>query len=268
MIKATEKPIEEMLDYSGLDYSIQLKINGTRTIWDGTNLISNDGIKRNDRFKEIATFLSKFNCKLDGELALSCVSNVADVSRKENWNKARYYVFDIYELDGIDVTNLPLKDRLALLEGLIKRFDRLTIEHKIRMIPSFPEMDIAWDYVKRYNLEGLVVKNLNLVNPSDLFTEIRLDIKVKNWHETKERIKDWDGNLIDSHSHGCFITESDNRVSALTHENARTFIKLKDLKPLFAEFYYLEKSDSGKFIQPKLKRIIDDENKIYYERMI
>ena len=260
MIKAIEKDIGEVLSYSGSDYSIQLKVNGTRTTWNRFKLVSNDGIDRTNRFKHISDSLNKIDIVLDGEMALGFNGNVFDVSRKENWNKATYWLFDVYSLDGIDVRDKPLKERLVLLKQIAERLGN----QNIKVIPQFEEVDIAWDFILQNKCEGLVIKNLLLTNPSELYEEIRLDIKVKNWHEGKEQIKDWDS----SGGHGAFTTVNDNRLSALTVKNGHLFLSLKDIKPLFAEFDYMEITSSGKFFQPQLKRIIDNEGKIYFERGI
>ena len=96
-IKEIKKPQAEHL--SSFDYDISLKLDGTLIYFIDGKLFS-PRCERTERFKHIVDILikSKFpNCM--GEMFLDKPNScVFDVSRKENWNKAKFMIFDLIDI--------------------------------------------------------------------------------------------------------------------------------------------------------------------------
>jgi ATP-dependent DNA ligase len=256
MIKAKELKIEDVLDLEGKDYSIQLKVDGTRQYWDKDKFLSERGIDNTTKFKHISDVLKNHKVVLDGELALGFNHTVFDITKKENWNKATYWIFDLIELDGFDFRGVCLENRLKQLKYFVESLDCLYI----KMIPTFPEVDVAWDYVLKNNLEGIVIKKLNEKYPDvDYFTEVRTDIKVKYKKEGKEKIVGFEqGNVK-----GAFVLENGSKISSLSSEVGLVWLGMRN-KDIYCEFEYLTKTPDGKFFQPILKRLVDDNNNVIW----
>jgi len=249
MLKPTDIKLE--LAQKWINHLIELKYDGTRGLYLKGDLFTERKIIRNDRFPQIIKALKGIDCILDGEIALSETSNVFDVSRKVNWYKAKYFVFDILELNGEDLRGLSLlKRRFILISELGK------LKSKYLNLPrTFKTLKEGWDYVKKNNREGLIIKDLTSTYPKgDIFKGIRSKnwFKLKNWKETELEVI---GHEKGSDK-GTFILKDNIRISALSPKMVIEWKDLRQKGTVFAEVSYLKKTDSGKLFQPILKRLV------------
>jgi len=226
------------------NYIVQMKLDGTRTIWEKGNLISPErDIFKSDRYRHIANELKGFNGVLDGEIFLPN-GNLFAVSSSENWNKCRYAVFDILEYDGQNLRGIPYQDRRKLLIALIQARNWKSIE----FVKEFPSVSEGWDFVKSQDLEGLVLKS-----PEGSYTDTRSWnwVKVKNYHEAVIEILEH----IAGSDKGRFVLANGGKMSALSPDFVEQYKKLKAKGKVFAEIEYLYLTKEKKYFQPILKRL-------------
>lgn len=115
------------------DWVFETKYDGYRAmaICDGNggvNLYSRNLLQFNTAYPVIASDVGKipFPCHLDGEIVVEDAKGVSRFQLLQNYRstgkgKLKYYIFDILQLQGKDVTELPLIDRKQLLKLLLKQ---------------------------------------------------------------------------------------------------------------------------------------------------
>ena len=210
-------------------FDITLKRDGTQIEWKNGCLLSKRDLVRNDRFPHIVKLLkdNKFpDCV--GEMYIQ-KGNVFDVSRSENWCRALFMPFDLY-------MNKPLEQRQELIDKLINKIKSKSITKPIR----FDSIKEGWDYVKKNNGEGLVLKG-----ESGWF-------KIKILQESKVEVAKWEkGN-----TKGTFILKDNNRISGTSVDFVNQFLEWKKQgKKVMAECEYAFLTDSKKMFQPRLRRL-------------
>lgn len=118
--------------FKDTDWIFEIKWDGYRAVTEITNtaikFYSRNGIDFSERFPVIYNALQKIkhNCILDGEIVLLNNKNLPDFQRLQNYENNLdlpliYYVFDLLELDGKNIENLPLTDRKSLLKKLLAK---------------------------------------------------------------------------------------------------------------------------------------------------
>ncbi len=226
------------------DVLVEAKIDGARHTWDGKNIISDRGIVRNDRFPHIVDELKRIPFVGRGEVAIP-FGNVLLLNKKENWSKARFYMFDVYNWQGQNVrdsdaaSNRHILETMAKTLGFGKNFFHLRIPFK------FSDFQTGWAYVLKHSLEGLVLKELNGFR----------QFKVKYMKEIKVPII----GLEPGKAKGAFqilVNGTVGRCSALSVGHIQLYkdILAKGLPP-YAEIEYLFMTDNGIPFQPRLRRI-------------
>lgn len=209
-------------------FDITLKYDGTLMFWNGTDLVSDRGIVRTDRFRHIAKMLKEKNIpSCMGEIYVTKEdigkkrTCVFDISSSENWSKARYCVFS------------P--------DNVVELVDELDSDMIHKPI-SFLDLDRAWEYVLENNEEGLVLKS-----GKELY-------KVKAKTEIKEPIVEWES----SKDKGTFILKSGNRISGTSMGFVKQYqdIKAKG-KVAQAEVEMLFITEGNKYFQPVLREIVE-----------
>lgn len=100
----------------------------------------------------------KLNAILDGEIVVVDDNGQANFGALQNWRSEAdgtllYYIFDILWLDGYDLKELPLTDRKAILESVIKPNDIIKLSQAFET--SGTEMLEA---AKQMGLEGIMAK--------------------------------------------------------------------------------------------------------------
>jgi len=232
-LKITELKPEQAQKRDFSDMDITLKRDGTLIYFKNGELES-PRCNRSERFKHILNILKEKEMPdCYGEIYIE-KGNVFDVSRSENWNKAKFMPIDLED------NQLDYSERQVLLKKLVEEISNESITKLLK----FKDFDEGWDYVKESNGEGLVIRNN------------RNWFKVKILQEAKVEIKQH----IPSKEKGTFILIDDNKVSGTSKEFVRTFweIKAQGKKPI-AEIEYQFLTKNGSYFQPRLRRIFVEE---------
>lgn len=228
---------------------VELKVDGSSMTWDGSSFTSDRDIVRNDRFSHVCKELANIDAKVCGEIAIPG-SNVQQLIKRENWHKARFYLFDVLEYKGKDVKGEdPVKIRSIIDDILRSRWSHL---RSCRRFNNFTE---GWDYVEkelaagRY-AEGLMLKDSN----SRLY-------KVKRLQEGKYPVVGFEQGALK----GAFVIMMPNGETGKVSGTSVDFVKkYNDLlaaneKPYVEiEFQFL--TDRGIPFQPRLRRLDTEAN--------
>lgn len=174
------------------DWIFENKYDGYRTVAvinpnEDVQLYSRNEISFNTNFKPIVEELKKIDhaVVLDGEVVVEDDKGKASFQLLQNYLKTglgniKYYVFDLLNLDGSLVTQLPTLDRKELLKILFNKykFDRIIYaDHTLG------------DGIKQFELatknreEGIVAKKANSIYLSDKRSHDWLKIKTANQEE-------------------------------------------------------------------------------------
>ena len=226
---------------------VEHKVDGACMTWDGTNLVSERGVVRNDRFPHIVAELSQFDWKLQGEIAVPG-GHVLQINAKANWPKGRFYAFAITEMDGEDWEDAtPVDTRRKLDEFFSKGTN--TFDH-LRTVKRFKSFAEGWKHVERANrkgyAEGVVMKP----------EQGGKGFKIKNWKEAKMPIVGHDAGSVK----GSFrILSPNGEVSGCSALSVGFVKAYNDLiaageKP-YAELEYLLLTDNGVPFQPRLRNV-------------
>ena len=220
---------------------IEAKIDGGRHTWDGQRLLSERDIDRSDRFPHIVAELKKMPWEVRGEVAIP-MGNVLQLNKRENWPKARFYAFDMFNWQGLDTRDsLPLENRQLIKDafGQAPRFDHL------RYPFAFKDFATGWAHVLKHKLEGLVLKQL----------DGRKTFKTKKLSEEKIPIV----GFIPGAAKGAFIIERKGVSSKISGTSAYYVDKYNAMLAAgecpYAEVEYLFLTDNGKPFQPRLRAI-------------
>lgn len=218
---------------------IELKIDGSRITYHKGNIVSDRGVNRNERYSHVVEELKKINWKVRGEMAIPG-GNVIQLNKAVNWHKAKYFVFDIYELDGKDVSHLSPSEGRKLIEKVLKgrKLKHITVPRK------FSSFKQGWDYVKKHDAEGLVLK-----------TKAGVCYKTKLLKEEKLPVV----GHVKGKSKGAFLIEREgvqSKVSGTSEAFLKAYrILLKRGEQAYAEIEYSFLTDDGTPFQPRLRRL-------------
>jgi bifunctional non-homologous end joining protein LigD len=149
------------------DWVYELKFDGIRAcaVKDGSkiSLVSRNGNELRTRFPEIATAMKNLpveECVIDGEIVAldeegrSSFQLLQALELEERKSPIRYYVFDVLQLNGKSLLQLPLVQRKALLAKLCEE-----VEDPIRYSGEISgDAKSLLSEVKRRGLEGLIGK--------------------------------------------------------------------------------------------------------------
>ena len=130
------------------------------------------------RFAEVARALPRAlrspSCVLDGEVCALDESGRSSFSlMQQGTGRLVYYVFDLLELDGEPLLDLPLVDRQERLGGVLDRRSRA-----VRLSETFEDGEALLEAAKDEGLEGVVAKRA-----SSRYEERRS----RNWMKVKVR---------------------------------------------------------------------------------
>lgn len=149
---------------SGAGWRFEVKFDGYRTIAyvrEGTALLkSRTGQDLTRRFSTIATAIERAvkssDCVLDGEICALDEQGQPSFSAMQQARAGTplvYYAFDLLELDGEPLLDLPLVERRGRLESLLDRRSR-----RVRLSEAFADGPALFEAAKEQGLEGVVAK--------------------------------------------------------------------------------------------------------------
>jgi bifunctional non-homologous end joining protein LigD len=151
----------------GAGWAFEVKWDGYRAIatlasGDAT-LTSRNGNDLTARFQSVAKELSKAvktpDCVLDGEVCALDEEGRSSFSAMQQGKAGTpivYYVFDVLEIEGEPVIDLPFVERRKLLEGLLDRRNKT-----VRLSETFDDGKALLEAAKQQHLEGIIAKRLD-----------------------------------------------------------------------------------------------------------
>jgi bifunctional non-homologous end joining protein LigD len=151
----------------GVGWTFEVKWDGYRAIarlaGGDVTLTSRKGNDLTTRFSGVARELSKAvktpDCVLDGEVCALDESGRSSFSAMQQGKPGTpivYYAFDVLEIDGEPVADLPLVERRKRLEGLLDRRNRT-----VRLSETFDDGKALLEAAKQQHLEGIMAKRLD-----------------------------------------------------------------------------------------------------------
>jgi len=229
---------------------VELKVDGSKINWDGSEFRSERDVVRNDRYSHVCTELANIDAKVSGEIAIPG-SNVLQLNKKENWHKARYYIFGVEEYKGKDVSGeSPKRIRQIINEILRPRWNHL------RSCREFPDFKSGWQFVEREiaanrYAEGLILRDAN-----------SRQYKIKKLLEGKFPVVGFEKGAMK----GAFLILMPNGETGKVSGTSVAFVNKYDTmlaaneKP-YVEIEYQFLTDRGIPFQPRLRRL-DTENNL------
>jgi bifunctional non-homologous end joining protein LigD len=151
----------------GVGWTFEVKWDGYRAIarlaGGDVTLTSRKGNDLTTRFSGVARELPKAvktpDCVLDGEVCALDESGRSSFSAMQQGKPGTpivYYAFDVLEIDGEPVADLPLVERRKRLEGLLDRRNRT-----VRLSETFDDGKALLEAAKQQHLEGIMAKRLD-----------------------------------------------------------------------------------------------------------
>jgi ATP-dependent DNA ligase len=251
-----EKDIENL--EKSKNYIFELKVDGERCMLiykDGVfELINRKGFNKIFTYPEVKNITFKTEVKsiiLDGEIA-TFDGRQSTLLKRQTTDKLKvallqkiypitYWVFDILELNGIDLRDKPLLKRKEILS------ETLSENRWIRILPYTTNGLKLWEFVNQEELEGIVAKDKN--SP---YTVGRKDwIKIKRRIEVVCRVLGWN-EKSERGSYGSIQTDrGDLGLLSMKHkEEYDELVKKYGLGNFYAKATCLEIMSSGKMRFP------------------
>ncbi|TDO96999.1 DNA ligase D [Flavobacterium sp. 245] len=163
LASTVEKPFDDE------EWVFENKYDGYRTIAvinpPKVELFSRNQISFNNSFKAIADELKKIDhtVVLDGEVVVENDAGRADFQMLQNYLKTgignlKYYVFDLLNLDGNNLTELSLLERKELLKILFNKYSFSNIQYSEHSIGDGSKQ---FENARKNNSEGIIAKKAN-----------------------------------------------------------------------------------------------------------
>jgi bifunctional non-homologous end joining protein LigD len=171
----------------GEGWTFEVKFDGYRELayirGGECRLVSRNGNDLTGRFGDVARALVKAvrspNAVVDGEVARIDTSGRTSFSElQQGSGRLVYYAFDLLELDGRPLVDLPLIERKAQLEQLI---DLRT--GSVAVSEGFDDGDALFEVAREQGLEGIVAKRVDSTYKSGRRTRDWLKLKTENTDE-------------------------------------------------------------------------------------
>jgi len=151
----------------GAGWAFEVKWDGYRAIatesGGDVTLTSRNGNDLTTRFQNVAKEIPKVvktpDCVLDGEVCALDESGRSSFSAMQQGKPGTpvvYYVFDVLEIEGEPVIDLPLVERRKLLEGLLDRRNKT-----VRLSETFDDGQALLEAATQQRLEGIMAKRLD-----------------------------------------------------------------------------------------------------------
>jgi bifunctional non-homologous end joining protein LigD len=171
----------------GAGWTFEVKWDGYRAITtlagSEATLTSRNGNDLTARFGNVARELAKAvktpDCVLDGEVCALDESGRSSFSAMQQGKPETpivYYVFDVLEVEGEPLVDLPLVDRRKRLEQLLDRRNKT-----VRLSDTFEDGRSLYDAAKQQGLEGVLAKRLD--SRYAVGRRTRDWLKIKTHHE-------------------------------------------------------------------------------------
>jgi len=151
----------------GGDWTFEIKWDGYRALGYVRNgeakLFSRRGNELTERFPEVARALEKAvrspECVVDGEVCALDENGRPSFSAMQQGKRSLVYaVFDVLEVDGVPVVDLPLEERRQRLEALLDL--KTKGAQLVQMSAGFDDGEALFEAAQQQQLEGVMAKKL------------------------------------------------------------------------------------------------------------
>jgi bifunctional non-homologous end joining protein LigD len=150
----------------GAGWSFEVKWDGYRALayvrGSETTLVSRNRNDLTSRFASVASAVSRAtkspDCVLDGEVCALDENGRSSFSAMQQGKPGTpivYYAFDVLEVDGEPLVELPLVERRKRLEQLLDKRNRV-----VRLSEAFDDGKALYEAAKQQRLEGIMAKRL------------------------------------------------------------------------------------------------------------
>ena len=188
-------PIAAQRSPSGPDWVHEVKFDGYRSQLhkQGEEVLvySRNGADFTRRFRTIAAALANFPVRsfiLDGEIVANNAEGAPDfytLHLRRSGVDISMWVFDILELNGVDLRSLPLWQRRQKLQQLVAKIDM----PMIRLSETFDDPQKLLEVCEEHGLEGVVSKR-RLAPYTSGRSRHWIKVKTAAWRErNRERYK-------------------------------------------------------------------------------
>jgi bifunctional non-homologous end joining protein LigD len=169
----------------GGDWFFEVKWDGYRAVSyvSGSEVVmrsrrGNDFTEKFDRVaKEIPKAIKTPDCVLDGEVCALDENGRASFSEMQTLKPTTpliYYVFDLLEVEGTSLVDLPIEERRTRLEDLLDSRNRT-----VRLSEFFDDGDALYEAAKEQGLEGIVAKHVG--------TRYAVGKRTRDWLKVKAK---------------------------------------------------------------------------------
>jgi bifunctional non-homologous end joining protein LigD len=171
----------------GEGWTFEVKFDGYRALayirGGECKLVSRNGNDLTGRFADVAKALVKAvrspNAVVDGEVArIDTTGRTSFSELQQGSGQLVYYAFDLLELDGKPLVDLPLHERKTQLQKLI---DLRT--GSVAVSEGFDDGDALFEVARAQNLEGIIAKRIDSPYKSGRRTRDWLKLKTENTDE-------------------------------------------------------------------------------------
>lgn len=247
---------EDKLNTLRGDYLANIKYDGERVIAifsenqfliDGKNdviLFNRGGNIVNSHFKQIESELQNLSHRfiLDGEIIskdddFSKLQSQAH-SKKDKGVECYYMVFDVLQIDGVDLRYKPLCERMDTLKFYLDMENQDLIPHiKIAEYSPIPEILLR---AKREDREGIIIKDMNSRYES---RRSRSWLKLKFFEETTINLKKY---VANPKGYRC-EDDMGNAVQVAGHQSKEVVDRINQNGECKVFIQYLEKTKEEKY---------------------
>jgi bifunctional non-homologous end joining protein LigD len=242
----------------GTDWLYEVKWDGFRTLArvlsNEATLLSRNDKSFNERFAAVAKALPHAlrtpDCVLDGEVcALDDKGRASFSAMQQGSAQLVYYVFDLLELEGVPLVDLPLTERRAKLEALLIAGNR-----HVRLSESFEDGAALFEAAKDAGLEGIMCKR-----PGSRYQEGK---RSRDWLKLKTRNRQefvvcgWTkGQGRRAGSFGALVLGVRRGEQLAYVGNCGTGFTEKEIQRVLAKLRPLERKTSPFPVVPKMPRV-------------
>jgi len=247
--RGTEKDIQKF----HLKYLGSRKYDGVRVLAiadEQVKLIGRNNGDYTKQFQEVVNDLKEIGFKgiIDGEICCDTFNHT--LSRNHTQNKLKlkilertypaiFYVFDVLNLNGLDLRQKPLLERLEILSEV-----GLNSTKSIKIVENTIDLINLFERAKKEKFEGIIIKN-----PISKYTNDRS----WNWLKIKlEKTKDLDFTSYSVNPAGVRVETNEGIAIQVTGSNSQIVRKLIDeTGSARLEVKYLEET-----INKKLRQVV------------
>lgn len=150
-----------------------------------TEIRSRNNKSFNEKFYPVYEALKKsgLNAVVDGEIVVMNDKGVPDFANLQTWRseadgQLAFYLFDILWLDGMDLMNIPLRERREILRSVVPK------EGLIKLSENFEATGSEFfTLAEKMGLEGIMAKKADSLYTPDLRSKEWLKIKTEKHQE-------------------------------------------------------------------------------------